>query len=247
MGQKMKVLHVTCSPRGQLSESHRISQKIVGFLLQKEPTAILVNRIIGGDTLPHIDESYASALGTTRQSSAELSPEGSMSQSEELIQELESSDFLVIGTPMHNFTVPSALKSWIDHVVRIRRTFNTTAEGKVAALRDRPVFVAVSSGGRYSGEHAHQPDFLTPYLKAIMGTIGLRDLTFFSLEGSALGPDAVAEARARTDQALQEYFSSFHLYPGTFINGPASTRQPLRHIDSKGEYHDYRQGGGATD
>ena len=132
-----------------------------------------------------------------------------MSQSEELIQELESSDFVVIGTPMHNFTVPSALKAWIDHVVRVRRTFNVTAEGKVGALHDRPVFVAVSSGGRYSGKHARQPDFLTPYLKAILGTIGLHDLTFFSVEGSALGPDALAEARAKTDQALQEYFSSF--------------------------------------
>ena len=49
-----------------------------------------------------------------------------MSQSEELIAELESSDFVVIGTPMHNFTVPSALKAWIDHVVRVRRTFTVT-------------------------------------------------------------------------------------------------------------------------
>ena len=134
-----------------------------------------------------------------------------MSQSDEFIQELESSDFVVIGTPMHNFTVPSTLKAWIDHIVRVRRTFNVTTEGKVGALRDRPVFVAVSSGGRYSGERARQPDFLTPYLKAILGTIGLRDLTFFSVEGSALGPDAVAKARTRTDLALQEYFSSFVL------------------------------------
>jgi FMN-dependent NADH-azoreductase len=222
MGQKMKVLHVTCSPRGQLSESHRISQKIVRFLLQKEPTAILINRIIGGGALPHIDESYASALGSTRQSSAEISPQGSMSKSEVLIQELESADFVVIGTPMHNFTVPSALKAWIDHIVRIRRTFNMTTDGKVAALADRPVFVAVSSGGRYSGDHAHQPDFLTPYLKAILGTIGLRDLTFFSLEGSALGPDAVTAARARIDQALQDYFSSFHPYSKNADQRPCS-------------------------
>ena len=55
-----------------------------------------------------------------------------MSQSEELIAELESSDFVVIGTPMHNFTVPSALKAWIDHIVRVRRTFNVTPAGKVA-------------------------------------------------------------------------------------------------------------------
>ena len=53
-------------------------------------------------------------------------------------------------------------------------------------LRDRPVFVAVSSGGRYSGERARQPDFLTPYLKAILGTIGLHDLTFFSVRRNSL-------------------------------------------------------------
>jgi FMN-dependent NADH-azoreductase len=129
-----------------------------------------------------------------------------MSRSEELIQELESADFVVIGTPMHNFTVPSVLKAWIDHIVRVRRTFDSTKEGYVGRLRDRPVFVAVSSGGRYSGERAHQPDFLTPYLKAILGIIGLHDLTVFSVEGSALGPDAVVEARIKTDRALEEHF-----------------------------------------
>jgi FMN-dependent NADH-azoreductase len=205
-GQMIRILHVSCSPRGQASESYRISQKIIGFLLQNEPAAILVNRVIGGGAIPHIDESYAMALGATEQSSAELFPQGSMSKSEELIQELENSDVVVIGTPMHNFTVPSVLKAWIDHIVRIRRTFNVTRDGKVGALRDRPVFVAVSSGGKFSGERARQPDFLTPYLRAILGTIGLHDLTFFSVEGSALGPDAMAEARTRTDQALQTYF-----------------------------------------
>jgi FMN-dependent NADH-azoreductase len=205
-GQMIRILHVSCSPRGQASESYRISQKIIGFLLQKEPAAILVNRVIGGGAIPHIDESYATALGATEQSSAELFPQGSMSKSEELIQELENSDVVVIGTPMHNFTVPSVLKAWIDHIVRIRRTFNVTRDGKVGALRDRPVFVAVSSGGKFSGERARQPDFLTPYLRAILGTIGLHDLTFFSVEGSTLGPDAMAEARTRTDQALQAYF-----------------------------------------
>ena len=109
-----------------------------------------------------------------------------MAQSEELIQELESSDIVVIGTPMHNFTVPSSLKAWIDHIVRVRRTFNVSPEGKVGTLRDRPVFVAISSGGRFSGERARQPDFLTPYLKAILGTIGLHDLTFFSVQGTGL-------------------------------------------------------------
>jgi len=110
---------------------------------------------------------------------------------------------------MHNLTVPSALKAWIDHVVRARRTFHVTREGKLGTLRDRPVFVAVSSGGIFSGERARQPDFLTAYLKTILGSIGLRDLTFFSVEGTGYGPDAVAEARDRTDRALQAHFASF--------------------------------------
>jgi FMN-dependent NADH-azoreductase len=205
----MKILHVSCSPRGQASESYRISQKIIEFLLKREPTAKLVNRVIGDGAIPHIDESYATALGATRQSFAEIFPKGSMSRSEELIQELESADFVVIGTPMHNFTVPSVLKAWIDHIARVRRTFDSTKEGYVGRLRDRPVFVAVSSGGRYSGERARQPDFLTPYLKAILGIIGLHDLTVFSIEGSALGPDAVVEARIRADQAIEDHFRSF--------------------------------------
>jgi FMN-dependent NADH-azoreductase len=201
-----KILQVTCSPLGQASRSYRLSQKITRCLLKSYPTAIVANRVIGGGAISHIDGSYAAALGASQRSPAEISSEGSMSQSEELIQELESSDFVVIGTPVHNFTVPSALKAWIDHIVRIRRTFNTTKDGYVGLLRDRPVFVAVSSGGRYSGERARQPDFLTPYLRAILGIIGLHDLTFFSVEGSSLGPDVVAVEGTKADRALHEHF-----------------------------------------
>ena len=200
----MKILHVNCSSRGQASESFKLSRKIVDLLLKKSPDAVLVNREIGGGALRHIDANYAFAQHS---SAAEINQEGSISTSEELIRELENSDVVVIGTPMHNLSVPSALKAWIDHVVRARRTFNVGAAGKVGTLRDRPVFIAVASGGRFSGEHARQPDFLTPYLTTILGTIGLKDLNFFSIQGTGLGPDVVAHARATTDLALQAYFS----------------------------------------
>jgi FMN-dependent NADH-azoreductase len=202
----MKILHVSCSPRGQAAESYRLSQKIIGFLRQKEPASVLVNRVIGNGALAHVDANYALSQGSA---TAEISCQGSISTSEELIQELESADVLVIGTPMHNLSVPSALKAWIDHVVRARRTFNVSRAGKVGTLRDRPVFIAVSSGGIFSGEHARQPDFLTPYLKVVLSTIGLLDLTFFSVEGTGGGGEAVAEARTRTDRTLQAYFSLY--------------------------------------
>src|SRR3569833_615979 len=147
----MNILHVSCSTRGQASESDRVAQQIIGFLLKRDPAAILVSRVIGGGAISHIDGSYATALGSTQPSDAETFPRGSMSVSDELIQELASADVLVIGTPMHNFTVSSSLKAWIDHVVRVRRTFNITPQGYAGTLRDRPVFVAVSSGGRFFG------------------------------------------------------------------------------------------------
>ena len=203
----MKILHVSCSPRGQASESYRLSQNIIGLLLKSDPAAMLIDRVIGGGSIPQVDDDFA----VSQQSLADVSQQGSASLSEELIRELQSSDVVVISTPMHNFTVPSTLKAWIDHVARVRWTFDVGPGGKIGLLRDRPVFVAVSSGGRFSGERTRQPDFLTPYLKAILGMIGLHDLTFFSVEGTAFGPDAVAEARARTDQALREHFSSFAL------------------------------------
>jgi FMN-dependent NADH-azoreductase len=201
----MRILHVSCSPRGQASESYRLSQNIVGFLLRSEPTATLVNRAVGAGAIPPVDADYAHS----QQSAEDISQDGSAARSEQLIEELESADVVVIGTPMHNFTVPSTLKAWIDHIVRVRRTFNVTPQGKVGTLRDRPVLVAVSSGGRFSGARARQPDFLTPYLRAVLGLVGLHDLTFFCVQGTAFGPEAVAEARAKTEQALQEYFASF--------------------------------------
>jgi FMN-dependent NADH-azoreductase len=209
-GWMMKILHVSCSPRGHAAESYRLSRRIVDLLLKIEPTAILADRAIGDGTLPHVDAEYALAQQSAM---AELPENGSIARSEELIRELESADVVVIGTPMHNLSVPSALKAWIDHVVRAHRTFEVGPNGKTALLKDRPVFVAVSSGGLFSGERARQPDFLTPYLKAVLGTIGLHRLAFFSVEGTGYGPAAVADARLTADLNLQAYFSSFSLDP----------------------------------
>ena len=193
-----QILHVTCSPRGRDGESSRLSRQIVSHLLAKAPAAYVVERVIGRSAMRHVDSDYA----LSQASSADVSAEGSMISSEELIHELETSDCLVIGTPMHNFTVPSTLKAWLDHIVRVRRTFDIGPEGKIALLRDRPVYVGIASGGRFSGERTRQPDFLTPYLRAVLGIIGLRDLTFFSVEGTAASAAATARAQCEADRAI---------------------------------------------
>ena len=127
---------------------------------------------------------------------------GSLHASGALIRMLENASHVVLATPMHNFTVPSALKAWLDLVVRVRNTFHITPQGKVGLLADRPVFVAISSGGAFSGEEARQPDFLTPYLRHVLATIGLKQVTFVSVEGTARGPELLALARARAEGVL---------------------------------------------
>jgi FMN-dependent NADH-azoreductase len=200
----MNILHISCSPRGQASESHRLAQKIIESLLANEPESTVHMRILGSGSIPHVDASYAVA----QHSPGTLVPqERSILLSDELIRELEQADVLVIGTPMHNLSIPSALKAWIDHVVRARRTFNISRGRKTGALQDRPVYIAVASGGIYSGERGGQPDFLTPYLQTILATIGLRDLTFFSVQGTGLGPEAVTQARTRAEATVREHFS----------------------------------------
>jgi FMN-dependent NADH-azoreductase len=115
-------------------------------------------------------------------------------------------DGLVISTPMHNFTVPAPLKAWIDQVLRINRTFVRTPRGNEGLLTDKPVFVLVSAGGGVRGEDSGQPDFLTPYLRAVLKTIGLTDVRFFYLEKLGRGvapPKSVFEAlRGEIDSGL---------------------------------------------
>jgi FMN-dependent NADH-azoreductase len=188
------------------SESFRLSQLIVEGLTKID--GVLAGDIVEIDAnlLPHVDAEYASALGAP--TDPDGYKDGSLRQSDQLIQSLSDADYLVIATPMHNYTVPSALKVWIDHVVRVRSTFNATPKGKVGTLPDRPVFVAISSGANFSGADARQPDFLTPYLKTALATIGLTQVKFFSVEGSATGWRKLEDARLRAQAEISEYFSS---------------------------------------
>jgi FMN-dependent NADH-azoreductase len=178
----MNILHIDCSPR-QESHSRQLSAAIVEKLLEIVPTASIGRRDFGTDPLPHAAPDYATTLSSPATLAAPL--RGALDLSEALIQEVEAADVVVIGTPMHNLTVPSVLKAWIDQILRAGRTFMSTPAGKMGMLRDRPVFVGIASGGVFTGERANQPDFLTPYLATVLGSIGLKTLQFFPLQATA--------------------------------------------------------------
>ena len=194
----MNILHIDCSPRAN-AHSRQLSAAIMARLLDRHPQAHVTRRDLGHDPIPHAASAYAAALASTENLAKGLAS-GAADLSEQLIQEIEAADALVIGTPMNNFTVPSVLKAWIDQIVRIGRSFAPSAQGdKVGLLADRPVYVGVASGGLYTGDRARQPDFLTPYLVAALGCIGLKTLRFLPLQGTAF---LSAEQLAADQRAL---------------------------------------------
>src|SRR5262249_27356980 len=101
-------------------------------------------------------------------------------------------------TPMHNFTVPSVLKSWIDYVVRPGRSFVPSPQGKLPLLRNRPVRIAIACGGIFSGPTG-QRDFLTPYLRYVFATIGLTDIEFLLIERAGRGETDGASTPQQVD------------------------------------------------
>lgn len=193
--QRILMLH--CSPHGRQSRASALAQELVERLRQRHPAAQLLERELAGEPLPALTADYAGAL-------VALAPndDPALGVSERLIQELESSDCLVIATPMHNFSVPAALKLWIDYVLRIGRSFAATEAGKVGLLADRPTFVVVSAGGVYRGEQARQPDFLTSYLRHVLSTIGIHDLEFIHLQGLVRGQEHAESMLAQAREQL---------------------------------------------
>lgn len=206
----LRVLRISASPRGAQSESLRLSQHIVDALAahsQRSTGQPLALSELDANTLPPVDGAYAAALAAREDPATPPAPGSALHRSDALIALLDAADAVVIATPMHNFTLPSALKAWVDHIVRVRATFAITPQGKAGTLRDRPVYLAVSSGGFISGERARQPDFLQPYLRVALATVGLHDVRSFTVEGTALGDAALAHSRAQAQSAVAAAFA----------------------------------------
>ncbi len=198
------ILFVTVSPKGPAAISSAFGLEVLARLRERHPNVVVECRDLAVTPPPFVGGAFARAISTPGDDRA------AFADSEVLIGELERADAVVLATPMHNYTVPAVLKAWIDQVVRIHRSFASTPGGKVGLLRDRPVYVVIASGGWFSGPSpsgaSAQPDFLTPYLRAVLGTIGLRQMHFLTLEGVTRGEDmlarALAGARASLDQLL---------------------------------------------
>ncbi|MFT0138887.1 FMN-dependent NADH-azoreductase [Alcanivoracaceae bacterium MT1] len=209
----IRILHVSASPRETSSRSRMAADMVLARLREAHPDQSIVERDLAARPLPHPDVSFVEATTLPPEAHTEWHAH-SLALSETLIRELELADLLLISTPMHNFTVPSALKAWVDHVVRPYRTFQLSPEGKIGLLRARPVLVISACGGGFlddiPGETCRktgqQRDFLSSYLRYVLAIIGLTQVRVLRLEHqNAPGAgDITDEINSWADQVLDQ-------------------------------------------
>lgn len=195
-----KLLFIECSPRGDKATSSEFGRHLLSAITTHIGHDVSVTkRNLGSEPLPPISAAFAeSALLAAEEARTRFS--GQLDISDILIDELKAADLLVIATPVHNFTVPAALKVWIDYVVRNGVTFKKTPEGKVGLLNDRPTLIAATSGGAMFRDPPLQPDFFRPYLRAVLGVIGLHDVTFAQSTGLAFSSEPLAEVERQASE-----------------------------------------------
>jgi FMN-dependent NADH-azoreductase len=194
-----KVLLIESSIFGEHGKSRALAQEfLAGY-----PHSSLVERRLTPALMPHLDGETFAAFRVSEVERTEAQKQ-SIALSDTLIAELEGADAIVLAVPMYNFSIPSTLKAWLDHVVRAGRTFRYTASGPEGLLKGKKAFVLTARGGHYSDGAPAQPlDFQEPYLRSILGFIGLTDVTFVHLEGLARGPDEAAKGLERARAAVK--------------------------------------------
>lgn len=191
------LLHIDSSPRAG-SVSSRLAAAFVAKWRRQNPAGIVVHHNTSLEQIPYLDEATAEAFLNP---AGEPTPERkrALASSDRLIDELLAADVLVLGVPMWNLSIPASLKAWIDLIVREGRTFAFTDDG-VAPLvpPGKKVRVFCARGGAYpEGSPMSVLDFQQPYLRAILGVIGLTDIEFIYAERQSESPEAAADGLAR--------------------------------------------------
>lgn len=193
------ILQINSSIFGDEGQSTRLATRLTERLAAAHPELTVRVRTLLPDSLPHLDAETFSAFLAEPQARSDRQRR-LLARSDELIDELREARILVIGAPMYNFGIPSALKAWFDHVCRAGVTFRYTDQGPVGLLGGRSAYVVSTRGGC----HRDKPsDCVTPHLRTLLGFLGIDPVHFVHAEGLALGEAqrqrALAEAEEQID------------------------------------------------
>jgi len=193
------ILVLNSSVLGEGSASKILVGEAVKRLLQANPGATAIHRDLGAEPIQHLTTSNVAGVRGVPTTNTELA---ARRLSDELIAELRSADTIVIGAPMYNFSISTGLRAWFDYVLRPGETFSYSEAGPKGLLSGKRVIVIESRGGLYSEGPAKAIDFQEPYLRTLLGFIGLSDVTFIHAEKIGFGVDAREAALASAKQAL---------------------------------------------
>lgn len=199
----MNILQINASARSEGANSTRVANSVVAHLQSANPTATLKLRDLARTPHPVLDETALGALFTPAE---KRTPDQAarVALDDALIAEVLAADVIVLGVPMYNFGVPVQLKNWIDAIARNGVTFSYTATGPKGLLPGKKVYVALARGGRYRGT---ENDSQVPYLKTVLGFLGMTDVHFIYAEGLNMGPEAAQQGFAQAEADLAAAFA----------------------------------------
>lgn len=178
----MKILHLISSPRGQASFSIKLSNEVVKKLQAANPGSTVTVHDLTQTPFPHLEEVHLSSFYTPVENRSVEQTEA-VKHSDQAIAELFEADTIVMGVPLYNFGIPSTLKAWIDHIARAGITFSYSEKGPEGLVKNKKVYLAISSGAVYSEGMMKPYDFTEPYLRSVLGFLGMTDITAFRVEG----------------------------------------------------------------
>jgi FMN-dependent NADH-azoreductase len=199
----MRILQINASARSAGSNSTRLADGIVARLLAKHPEALVELRDLARHPHPVIDEAALGALFTPAEQRTPAQA-ARVALDDALIAQLQAADVVVLGVPMYNLNAPVQFKTWIDAIARAGVTFRYTEKGPEGLVKGKKVYVALARGGIYRDTPI---DAQVPYLKNVLGFLGMTDVEFIYAEGLAMGADAVEKAFASADAELEALFA----------------------------------------
>lgn len=175
------ILRIDSAMRTTGSHTRAIADDLIDALQRQHEGSVVTRRDLAQSAVPFVDEAWIGA-NFTDPDARDDNQRKVLAGSDALVEEIEAADIVVIGAPIYNFGIPAALKAWIDMIARARRTFRYTDNGPEGLLKGKKTFVVTVSGGTKAGSAW---DFATPYLRHVLGFVGLEDVTFITADGSA--------------------------------------------------------------
>ncbi|KDN29850.1 FMN-dependent NADH-azoreductase [Vibrio fortis] len=190
-----RVLALKSSILGDYSQSTKLVEEFVKNVDQDKLTV----RDLAANPLPVLDFSVATALRATEDLSQDQ--QAIVDLSDTLIEEIKAADTLVIAAPMYNFTIPTQLKNWIDLIARAGVTFTYTENGVKGLIEGKKAIVVTTRGGVHKDAAT---DSVTPYLRTVLGFVGITDVEFVYAEALNMGEDAAAKGISEAQSKLAE-------------------------------------------